>query len=410
VSNGLIRALSNIRQANVYHAFAGPLLQEQGYKHLAIKVYKTSILTFKDRDRYVTGEYRFKGGYAKKNPRKMVRLWAEKELRNLRRLRASGVDAPEPIEVRGNVLVMSFLGAGSGWACVQDGSELALTVTAGPRRDLRMPNCHPQRSCSSCTLTFSRSCECSSGPASSCTRISASTTSCACIALHSSATYSRRYHDGRPFIIDVSQSVEQDHPHAFDFLRQDLTNIDDFFSKRGVSTLGLKATFQLIVATEEYGADDGEFLLHVQRHLDEPYEDTTQGDATFKDTFIPRTLHEVFDAERDVAQIHAGQGSDLIYASLTGVAPEPVADVPKTAEAEASGSESDGASDSGSGSDDEDDSKFDRGPKGKKFEDKGDKKERKQAVKDENREKRKNKMKKAEKKRRIARTAAAGRK
>lgn len=32
---------------------------------LAIKIYKTSILVFKDRDRYVTGEYRFRHGYCK---------------------------------------------------------------------------------------------------------------------------------------------------------------------------------------------------------------------------------------------------------------------------------------------------------------------------------------------------------
>lgn len=85
---------------------------------MALKIYKTSILVFKDRNRYVTGEYRFKSGYSGNNPRKMVRLWAEKELRNLRRLYKAGVPCPEPIEVRNNVLVMSFLGPGDGWTCV----------------------------------------------------------------------------------------------------------------------------------------------------------------------------------------------------------------------------------------------------------------------------------------------------
>ena len=100
------------RQANVYHA----LTPESA--HLALKIYKTSILVFKDRDRYVTGEYRFRRGYNRKNPRKMVRLWAEKELRNLRRLRAAEIPCPEPLEVRENVLVMSFLGDKQGW-CAQ---------------------------------------------------------------------------------------------------------------------------------------------------------------------------------------------------------------------------------------------------------------------------------------------------
>ncbi|CAB5378654.1 unnamed protein product [Rhizophagus irregularis] len=66
--------------ANVYHA-----ITEDG-NHRAIKVYKTSILVFKDRDRYVTGEYRFRHGYSEHNPKKMVKLWAEKEMRNLKRL------------------------------------------------------------------------------------------------------------------------------------------------------------------------------------------------------------------------------------------------------------------------------------------------------------------------------------
>ena len=52
----------------------------------AVKVYKTSILVFRDRRRYVDGEHRFEKGYTSgKNPRKMVQLWAEKELRNYKR-------------------------------------------------------------------------------------------------------------------------------------------------------------------------------------------------------------------------------------------------------------------------------------------------------------------------------------
>ena len=99
--------LSNT-QANVYHALT------PSKAHLAIKIYKTSILVFKDRDRYVTGEHRFRRGYSK-NPRKMVKLWAEKEMRNLRRLNAVGIRSPEPVEVRENVLVMSLIGNSEGW-------------------------------------------------------------------------------------------------------------------------------------------------------------------------------------------------------------------------------------------------------------------------------------------------------
>lgn len=81
---------------------------------IAVKIYRTSILNFRSRKSYIEGEHRFRGGYTSaKNPRKMVRLWAEKELRNLRRLVQGGVRAPIVIEQRENVLVMEFLGQGS---------------------------------------------------------------------------------------------------------------------------------------------------------------------------------------------------------------------------------------------------------------------------------------------------------
>lgn len=60
--------------------------------------------------RYVTGEFRFRRGYSKSNPRKMVRVWAEKEMRNLIRMDQAGIPCPEPILLKNHVLVMSFLG------------------------------------------------------------------------------------------------------------------------------------------------------------------------------------------------------------------------------------------------------------------------------------------------------------
>ncbi|RYY33492.1 hypothetical protein EON62_04185, partial [archaeon] len=96
--------ISTGKEANVYHAF-----RPDGGE-VAIKIYKTSILVFKDRDRYVSGEYRFASGYAKNNPRKMVKLWAEKETRNLKRLNAAGIPCPNPILLRMHLLLMDFVG------------------------------------------------------------------------------------------------------------------------------------------------------------------------------------------------------------------------------------------------------------------------------------------------------------
>jgi len=96
--------VSTGKEANVYHALAG---DKSSY---AIKIYKTSILVFKDRERYIEGEFRFRRGYSKHNPRKMVKLWAEKEMRNLRRIHQSGIPCPEPLMVKSNILIMTFVG------------------------------------------------------------------------------------------------------------------------------------------------------------------------------------------------------------------------------------------------------------------------------------------------------------
>lgn len=44
--------ISTGKEANVYHATG------KEDCHFALKIYKTSILVFKDRDKYVTGEFR----------------------------------------------------------------------------------------------------------------------------------------------------------------------------------------------------------------------------------------------------------------------------------------------------------------------------------------------------------------
>ena len=80
VKNGKIDkiygCLSTGKEANVYLAETfmnfETLQVETIKKDLAIKVFKTSILIFKDRERYVSGEFRFRKGHCKGNPRKMV--------------------------------------------------------------------------------------------------------------------------------------------------------------------------------------------------------------------------------------------------------------------------------------------------------------------------------------------------
>jgi RIO kinase 1 len=71
--------LSTGKEANVYLAEGSmdlttmeKIAPNAEKKHFAIKIFKTSILIFKDRERYVSGEFRFRKGHCKSNPRKMV--------------------------------------------------------------------------------------------------------------------------------------------------------------------------------------------------------------------------------------------------------------------------------------------------------------------------------------------------
>ena len=137
---------------------------------------------------------------------------------------------------------------------------------------------------------------------------------------------------GHLYIIDVSQSVEHDHPHAFDFLRSDLRNVEDFFSKRGVSCLGLRHTFEF-VTTQTLDGDAGHVLkkrLEDAEHTPEGFTEVdvegktdpssaTHEDSVFLRSYIPRTLNEVYDPERDVRALARGEGEKLIYKDTIGI-------------------------------------------------------------------------------------------
>jgi len=56
-----------------------------------------------------------------------------------------------------------------------------------------------------------------------------------------------RYHQGQLYVIDVSQSVEYDHPNALEFLRKDCVNVNNYFRRRhGVATMTAKELFDFI--------------------------------------------------------------------------------------------------------------------------------------------------------------------
>lgn len=386
INKGVVAEIHGVvstgKEANVYHAIAYPDGEDGPEVHRAIKVYKTSILVFKDREKYIEGEWRFRQGFNKSSNRAMVKVWAEKEMRNLRRLFAAGIPCPEPIYLRLHVLVMGFLGDMKGYPAprlknvqfemkdeevlVRRWRELYLQCLAYVRRMYQV-----------CKLVHGDLSE-----------------------------YNLLLWKEKLWVIDVSQSVEHDHPRSLEFLRMDIKNVTDFFKKQGVDTLSERTVFGF--ATKVEGSSDlddcikklEEMYNEREELTDEQRREAEVEDEVFRQEYIPQTLEQVYDVERDAEQFHRGEGDKLIYQSLLANKT-----VPGHAEFEPDYITPDAGSSSEIGDlmADLDEESEEEGegsewtektatPRGKRFQDKDEKKNHKQAVKEEKRDKRKTKM------------------
>nr|XP_018918258.1 PREDICTED: serine/threonine-protein kinase RIO1-like [Bemisia tabaci] len=376
--------ISTGKEANVYHATSGSAFQtETGEpRHFAIKIYKTSILVFKDRDKYVSGEYRFRHGYCKSNPRKMVRVWAEKEMRNLSRMHHANLPVPEPILLRSHVLVMEFVGK-EGWPAPKL-KDVELSISRA---------CKLYRQCITIMWKLYNICR----------------------LVHADLSeFNILFHNGGVFIIDVSQSVEHDHPHALEFLRKDCTNISEFFRKKEVATLTVKELFDFITDPTINESNMEEYLDKVSEKAANALPPTAAEQIdmeVFKNAYIPQTLQQVIDVERDVFSVKQGvkQENPLYYQTIVGLEEDLsrtklVPDILKSEKEESS---------SGSSSEEEEESEYESaneeadGSEATKFvnsarprnESSDAKKQRKKEVKEAQSEKRKSKIKKHIKKR-----------
>ncbi|XP_070953773.1 serine/threonine-protein kinase RIO1 [Macaca nemestrina] len=372
--------ISTGKEANVYHASTAD------GESRAIKIYKTSILVFKDRDKYVSGEFRFRHGYCKGNPRKMVKTWAEKEMRNLIRLNTAEIPCPEPIMLRSHVLVMSFIGKDDVPAPLLKNVQLSESKA----RELYLQVIqYMRRMYQDARLVHADLSE-----------------------------FNMLYHAGGVYIIDVSQSVEHDHPHALEFLRKDCTNVNDFFLKHSVAVMTVRELFEFVTDPSITHENMDAYLskameIASQRTKEERSSQDHVDEEVFKRAYIPRTLNEVKHYERDMDLIMKlkeedmavnAQQDNILYQTVTGLKKDlsGVQKVPallenQVEERTCSDSEDTGSSEC-SDTDSEEQGDHAR-PKKHTTGPDVDKKERKKMVKEAQREKRKNKIPKHVKKR-----------
>ncbi|KAG7395509.1 Serine/threonine-protein kinase RIO3 [Phytophthora boehmeriae] len=101
------------KEAHVYFAVGTDEATLQPVQ-LAVKIFRTTLNEFGNRHEYVTGDRRFDLNFQKKDLRRQIKSWTDKEYRNLCRATKCNIRAPTPVVCKEHVLVMQFVGA-DGW-------------------------------------------------------------------------------------------------------------------------------------------------------------------------------------------------------------------------------------------------------------------------------------------------------
>ncbi|MBN1280372.1 MAG: serine protein kinase RIO [Candidatus Thermoplasmatota archaeon] len=180
--------LSTGKEANLFRATTPE------HEFVAMKIYRTSTMTFKHIATYIDGDPRFKSGM--KNRRDIIEEWAKKEFKNLEVLRRSKVRVPAPIKRLHNILIMEYIG---------DANQAAPLLKDVPLK-------HPQKIYDELMSFIARM--------------------YAAQIVHADLSpYNILMFQHKPYIIDVGQAVHLDHPSSQEFLKRDIHNIVQYFTR-----------------------------------------------------------------------------------------------------------------------------------------------------------------------------------
>lgn len=178
--------------------------------YVALKIYRIVTATFRRISKYIQGDPRFEG--LSGNYRKIIFAWASKEFRNLQRFSEAGVRVPLPIKFHKNLLVMEYIGTERAPAplmkdvALEDPEKIYHLIVEYMR------------------LAFQKA-ELVHGDLSE---------------------YNVLIYEGDPVIIDCGQAMVTDHPNALDYLRRDITNINEYFRSVGVKVINDDEVFRLV--------------------------------------------------------------------------------------------------------------------------------------------------------------------
>lgn len=249
-------AISTGKESVVFHG----VKDEQEF---AVKIFKTTLNEFKSRACYVEGEHRFRHQHKRQNPRRLIRLWAEKEMRNLKRVCAAGLRCPEPVLLKKHILVLQFVG--------KDGH-------AAPKlRDANLNATDWASAYQQCVTLMRRLYQ-------------------ECGLVHCDMSeYNLLWFKGEVWMIDLAQGVGREHVNALYFLQRDCKSVSDFFRNKGVP--GVLSTRQLFEHVTASNMENPQEALASQMakcaELNDPNPDIE--DAVWYASFIPQSLGDLKD-------------------------------------------------------------------------------------------------------------------
>lgn len=173
-------------------------------KEVAIKIFSTTLNEFKQRDRYIKDDFRFKGkGQLKQNNKYIIHMWCEKEFYNLNRLKKAQIPCPIAITFKKHILIMSYIGNGH-------------ENPAPKLKDVKL-------SVADMICAYEEVVDIMKRMYQDAKLIHADF-----------SEYNILYYEGKLYVIDLAQAVEPYHPSAFEFLMRDCYNITSFFEKHQV--------------------------------------------------------------------------------------------------------------------------------------------------------------------------------
>jgi len=214
-----IMIINDLRDDGVIHEIRGSLAAGKESKvytaiapdktSLILKIYLTVSAEFKKRLQYIAGDPRFSD--IKPGSRSLIAAWARKEFKNMKAAHAAGVNVPEPIAVKKNVLVMEFIGDIEGNSVPQ---LVESEVTSDDYKQV----------IEQMILLYQKA-----------------------GLVHADLSEYNIFKTGNGVMLfDFGSAVDIQHPNSKQFLVRDVINVNRFFDKRGIEVLDTAQTVEKI--------------------------------------------------------------------------------------------------------------------------------------------------------------------